>query len=70
MKGVIDRFEGEFAIIEIDGEMKDINRSDVDAEAKEGDVVRLDNGVWKKDAAATEARSKSVKKRFDSLLKK
>ncbi|MCX7904631.1 MAG: DUF3006 domain-containing protein [Caloramator sp.] len=40
MKGVIDRFEGDFAIIVFDdGKVENINRQLIPKEAREGDVI-------------------------------
>lgn len=42
MKGIIDRFEGCFAVVELDnGEIKDIERVKIPKEAKEGDVIDI-----------------------------
>ena len=45
MKGIIDRFEGDFAVCEIDGQMKNLPRALFPEEAKEGDVFFIDNKV-------------------------
>ena len=44
---IIDRFEGGKAVIETDGGMKDIPRTQLPKEAKEGDVIVYDNGAWR-----------------------
>ena len=41
-KGIIDRFEGELAVVEFDDEMKDIPKSKLPKEAKVGDVLIFD----------------------------
>ncbi|WP_373897250.1 DUF3006 domain-containing protein [Haloimpatiens sp. FM7315] len=42
MRGIIDRFEGDFAVIELsNGKMKDFERNRIPKEAKEGDVVEI-----------------------------
>ena len=46
MRGIIDRFEGEFVVVEIEGVTKDFPKSIFPTEAKPGDVVLLsDKGV-------------------------
>ena len=40
-KGIIDRFEGELAVVEFDDEMKDIPKSKIPKEANVGDVLNL-----------------------------
>lgn len=48
MKGIIDRFESNFAVVETEGrEMKNIAVSVLPEGAKEGDVVVLANGKWR-----------------------
>jgi len=67
MNGIIDRFEGNWAVIEINGATNNIDKSIVDSTAKEGDVVTLVNGVWKVDAEATAERSRHIKSLMDSV---
>lgn len=62
MKVIIDRFEGEFAVVELpDRTMANILRVLV-PDAKEGDVVSI-----AVDAAATEERKKQVKGLMDDV---
>lgn len=47
MKGIIDRFEGEYAVIELEERrMKNVLKSVLPRGAKEGDVVEFQNGVY------------------------
>jgi len=47
MKGVIDRFEGEFAIIVFDdGKVESIKRQLIPKEAKEGDVIVFASTIY------------------------
>lgn len=47
MKGVIDRFEGLFAVIVLDsGDVTDIERSKIPEGAKEGDVVVIGDSIY------------------------
>ena len=43
MKGIIDRFEGEFAVVETDGGFVNVPKAKLPAEAKEGAVIDLDS---------------------------
>lgn len=54
---IIDRFEGEMAVIEYDRGTFDIPRNLLPAEAKEGDVLELSISIDKK---ATEERKKKI----------
>ena len=46
MRGIIDRFEGELVVVEIEGETRDFPKSLFPTEAKPGDVVAIfDNEV-------------------------
>lgn len=67
MSGIVDRFEGEYVIIEIDGQMQDVRRDQVEDSVQIGDVVELCGALWKTDNQATEARQNAVKKLMDEL---
>jgi hypothetical protein len=42
MEGIIDRFEGDFAVVEFPNrKMMDIPKSSLTPEAKKGDVIKL-----------------------------
>ena len=44
MKGIIDRIEGEYAVVELDnGEIKDIHKKLLPEDAKEGMVIKIDH---------------------------
>lgn len=63
MKVIIDRFEGSFAIVELeDMSMADMPLRLIPAGAKEGDVISITI-----DAGETQKRSKITKKLLDDL---
>ena len=66
---IIDRFEGNLAVLETDDGMKNIERSLLPENAAEGDVLVYD-GSWTVDTAATEQRRKRTRKRLKRLLNK
>ncbi|WP_075618889.1 DUF3006 domain-containing protein [Paenisporosarcina indica] len=67
MKGIVDRFEGNMVVIEIDGHTQDIPKDIVDPTVKVSDVVELVDGIWitMKDESAT--RKKEIKSLMDSV---
>ncbi len=67
---IIDRFEGDTAVIEIDGTAADVPRDKLPSEAKEGDVLILNNGEYVIDASATFERRRAVRKKLHRLLKR
>ncbi|SFM52796.1 Protein of unknown function [Paenibacillus sp. 1_12] len=67
MIGIVDRYEGEFVVIEIDGDSQDIPKSLVADDVQPGDMVELQNEIWVKTPSATEERSKEIKKLMDSV---
>lgn len=70
MKGIIDRFEGDYAVVEFDGrQMKDIPRSELTPEAKEGDVIVLINGKYLVDAEETQRRRAEIAKLTEDMWK-
>jgi hypothetical protein len=62
-KGIIDRFEGEYAVIEFDGKTEDVLRSELPAEVKPGDTLIFEEGKIMIDTKAT-----SRKEEIDSLM--
>jgi Protein of unknown function (DUF3006). len=52
-EGIVDRFEGDFAVIEIGGKMVDVARSLVDEDVMVNDVVIWKGGKWIRDEEKT-----------------
>lgn len=63
----VDRIENGFAVIETDNGRIEVSRSSLSDGVKEGDVVLFENGVYRKDAEATEKRKQEIIKLQDSL---
>ena len=61
---ILDRFEGEFAVVETNNGLINIPRIDIPAEAQEGDVLVL--GL---DKSGTAARKESIESRMNKLFK-
>lgn len=60
MLGVIDRFEGEYAVVILDDEtVIDLKRNEIPEEAKEGDVLNIADNVTI-DVEETEKRKKKA----------
>jgi hypothetical protein len=58
---VLDRFEGEFAVLEAyDGGMRNIEKDRLPENIKEGDVLAEENGIFTMDAAATRERAEKI----------
>lgn len=67
---IIDRIEGNFAVCEReDRAMQDIDRSKIPVEAKEGDVLRIDEktDTITIDREETARRKEALKKQMDNL---
>lgn len=67
MKGIIDRFEGDIAVIEIDGVTQSISKLIVCSSALPGDVVIWDDGLWTTDPKATEKRQRRIKQLMEDV---
>jgi hydrogenase maturation factor len=67
LKGIVDRFEGNFVVIEIDGVTKDIPKEIVDSKVKAGDCVVLKNGKWITDEMETKKRAERIKGLMEQL---
>ena len=53
MKGYLDRFEGEFAVVKVNDEIKNFSRKLLPADAREGDVLIIDGTSIAIDKTAT-----------------
>ncbi len=62
---IIDRFEGDWAVIEFEGTTFNLPRVLLSSTAKEGDVVKISLTVDKK---ATAERRKKIEKLMDELF--
>jgi len=68
MRGIIDRFEGDYAVVEFEGrQMKDIPRSELTPGAKEGDVIFLVNGKYEVDQKETQNRKVEIAKLTENM---
>lgn len=67
---IIDRFESNKAVIETDGGMVEIERSLLPENAREGDIITENNGVWSVDIPATEKRRAEMRELMKRLMKK
>ncbi|KJS81778.1 MAG: hypothetical protein JM58_16230 [Peptococcaceae bacterium BICA1-8] len=62
---IIDRFEGDWAVIEYNGKTFNIPQEILPSTAKEGDVINLSLTM---DKEATEARKKKAKSLFEDMF--
>lgn len=67
MRGIVEGFEGNYVIIEIDGETQDVERSAVQLDVEVGDCVVLHEGIWVADREATEERARYIKKLMEDV---
>ena len=62
---IIDRFEGNYAVIEINDEYINIPKSELPKNAKEGDVL-----VISVDSETADERKKNMRERLDKIFNK
>lgn len=67
---VIDRFENDIAVLETDGGIVEVERSKIPQNAREGDVLAENNGVWVVDVCGTEKRRADIREMMKRLMKK
>ncbi|MNC38819.1 hypothetical protein D3C75_874460 [compost metagenome] len=67
MKGIIEDFEENICIIEVDGKTSDFDRDLVDSSAKVGDVVEWNGTKWVINHEQTVERTKEIKDLMDQL---
>lgn len=65
---VIDRFEGEYAVAESDGEIVNIHISELPENVSEGDVLVFTEGRYAVDSRETEYRRKTNTARLRRLM--
>jgi hypothetical protein len=66
MTGIIDRFEGVFAVVVTDdNDIINIQRDRIPSEAAEGDYITMDGNIIQIDHEETARRRKSAKKNMD-----
>lgn len=66
---VIDRFEGDIAIVEDGESILNIPRNKLPFDSKEGDILILSDGKYLIDDVATENKKKELENRFSKLFK-
>lgn len=67
---ILDRFEGDMAVLETDEGMLEIERSELPDTAAEGDVLVNDDGKWRADREASDERRSRMREKMRRLLKK
>lgn len=69
MKGIIDRFEGEYAVVECEsGKLHNIERNRIPVEAREGDVLIFED-IISIDYDETEKRKEKIQKLAKEIWK-
>mgnify|MGYP000852369828 FL=1 len=69
MKGIVDRFEGEYVILEVEGKILSIERYKFPEDIKEGDVVQSEGEKFIILFEETEKRKKNIEDLFNGLIK-
>lgn len=67
MQAIVEGFEGDFCILEIDGQTKDVPRQQMDEKAKTGDIVVWNGEKWIPDPKQTEDRTRQIGKLMDEV---
>ncbi len=71
IKVTIDRFEGDLAVCEkADRTMLNIPRNEIPPEAREGDILIIEDNGIKLDIAGTKARKREISDRMKKLWRK
>ena len=65
---IIDRFEGDYAVLETDSGMVNIHRAHLPSAAREGDVVSYSNGGYSIDKNSTGELRDAVRDKLHDLL--
>jgi hypothetical protein len=69
--GIVDRFEGDYVVVEVDKQMVNIPRSEAPVMLGEGMVVLLENGrIVAVDEIETQRLEDDMRRRFERILGK
>lgn len=68
-RGIIDRFEGEIAVIEINNSTIDVPKFKLPSTAKEGDVLIIEDDNYTIDKDETAKRRREIEEVMDKLFK-
>ncbi len=66
---IIDRFEGDYAVVECDGAFQQVPRSRLPVTAKEGDVLRKTDAGYAVDEPETSRRRQQLAARRRRMLR-
>lgn len=69
MKGIVDRIEENFMVIEIEGKTTDVDSTKIAEDVKVGDVVVLAHGIWTTDKRETKQRKTKITKLMNEVWK-
>ncbi|AOY76488.1 DUF3006 domain-containing protein [Clostridium formicaceticum] len=64
---ILDRFEGDYGVIEMDGKMVEVKKELIDSKVKEGDVLLIKEGIYYRYDEATKKRKKEIGDRFRDM---
>jgi hypothetical protein len=67
-RGVIERFEGDIAVIEIDGITRDFPKESLPSDMKVGDAIIIENGEIRPDSSETVKRKKEIKHLMNEIF--
>ena len=67
---ILDRFEEDKAVLEIDGRITEAAKETVDENAREGDVLTENCGRFSVDRTATEERRAAMRAKMRRLIQK
>ncbi|MBE7121666.1 DUF3006 domain-containing protein [Bacillus cereus] len=67
-KGIIDRFEGEIAVIEINNSTIDVPKFKLPSTAKEGDVLIIEDDNYTIDKDETDKRRREIQDLMNKLF--
>lgn len=67
---IIDRFESEYAVVEIDGKICNVSKSQISGDVAEGDILVFRDGFYITDAEKTAERRMKMRARQSRLFDK
>lgn len=69
MRLVVDRIEGNYAVLESNEDYIDVELNKIGLEVKEGDILEYKNGIYTRLEEETKNRQDYIEDLFDSIFK-
>lgn len=67
---ILDRYQGDYAVLEVNGQIIEVDKNLLEGHIKEGDLLILKEGKYYKDEEGSKKRKEYMAARYSKLWKK